>query len=170
MVDQALKLYPTDPELINMKKSLTTALATPQAQPTTQTPVQTQISVITPNPAATAASQSAQFYLDGVTAYNKKQYVNAAKSFLKSYELKKDLGTLDNVAMSYYAGGDFKTAKKYFEQLLAAGQSNSGKTEFYLGACIMMLGDRETACQYYNISADKGFEMDKQIIVNTCPK
>jgi tetratricopeptide (TPR) repeat protein len=150
-----------------MKKQLEQSSGTTQVQQQQTTVTQPVAQTTT---VVTYASENAKYYALGVEAYNKKQYALAAKNFLKSYELKKDNNTLDNVAMSYYAGMDYKNGKKYFEQLLAAGVSNGGKTEFYIGACIMMMGDRETACQYYNISADKGFEMGKQIIVNTCPK
>lgn len=64
---------------------------------------------------------------------------------------------LENIGLTYYFMQDYANAAVFFRKVVNSKVYNTGKSEFYLGNCLLKLGNKAEACNYLSIAANRNY-------------
>lgn len=64
---------------------------------------------------------------------------------------------LENIGLTYYFMEDYANSAAYFKKVVNSKVYNTGKSEFYLGNCLLKLGNKAEACNYLSIAANRNY-------------
>lgn len=68
-----------------------------------------------------------------------------------------DFETMENIGLTYYFMKDYASSADYFKKVVDMKAYANGKSEFYLGNCLLQLGKKEEACKYLYFSANRNY-------------
>lgn len=75
----------------------------------------------------------------------------------------------ENAALAYYRDNNFEEAERLFRYVLRNfTTSKNGKSEFYLGMLLYEKKMNSEACQFWDISLNKGYNMAQSLIKTFC--
>ena len=68
-----------------------------------------------------------------------------------------DYENIENIGLTYYFMKEYESSASYFKKVVDAKVYGNGKSEFYLGNCLLLLKRKEEACKYLYISANRNY-------------
>lgn len=102
--------------------------------------------------------QHTRYFIRAGFAGMKKDFPEALENLLGIMKLfPNDYENMENIGITYYFLKDYASAAKYFKRVADAKVYPNGKSEFYLGNCLLQLGQKEEACKYLYISANRNY-------------
>jgi tetratricopeptide (TPR) repeat protein len=106
---------------------------------------------------------------EGLQAFQKGQYVNAASSYMSAFKLDPTNYThAENVGICLYTAQKFAGAIDYFKKSIAVGSSTTGKSEYYLGMSYLSIGKKIEACSALQLANAKKYPDAAAAITNNC--
>ncbi len=110
-----------------------------------------------------------QIIIEAETSYSQGEFIEAANSYQKASRLDPyDYTHFENAALSYYRGDYFEEAENLFTYTLRTFDVSNGKSELYLGLLMYELEKKDKACEFWNISRQKGFSGSQRVIDTFC--
>jgi len=101
--------------------------------------------------------------------YTQQKFVEGAILYEKAAKLNPtDYTHYENAALSYYRGNSFEEAENLFRYTLSSFNPQNGKSELYLGLLLYEKKDNKQACEFWNISKNKGFSGSQRVIDAFC--
>ena len=111
-------------------------------------------------------------YFESIKAedyFNKKEYLKAAKSYLKASELNPlEVSYYENAANSFMQSGKDDKAIELLKKVLEKLNPTSGKAEYLLGIIYIGKEKNKIGCKYLYDSKLKGFKVPKVIFERFC--
>jgi O-antigen ligase len=106
---------------------------------------------------------------EGLKAFEKRQFVNAATSYMNAFKLDPTNYThAENVGICLYTAQKFQDAITYFNKSIAVGTSTTGKSEYYLGLSYLSTGKKTEACNALLIANNKKYPDAAAAMKNNC--
>ena len=106
---------------------------------------------------------------EGLQAFQKGQYVNAASSYMSAFKLDPTNYThAENVGICLYTAQKFAGAIDYFKKSIAVGSSTTGKSEYYLGMSYLSIGKKIEACSALQLANAKKYPDAAAAITTNC--
>lgn len=101
--------------------------------------------------------QTRYFVKANISALNKdfKTALENLEGIMKIYP--NDIENIENIGLTYYYMEDYPMAIKYFEKVILSGAYNNGKSEFFIAKCLINIGNKGAACNYFQIAAQKNY-------------
>jgi O-antigen ligase len=102
--------------------------------------------------------QHTRYFIKAGFAGMRKDFPEALVNLLGIMKLNpNDYETMENIGITYYFMQDYSSAATYFKRVVDARVYPNGKSEFYLGNCLLQLGRKEEACKYLYVSANRNY-------------
>ena len=102
--------------------------------------------------------QHTRYFIRAGFAGMNKNFPEALENLLGIIKLMpNDFETMENIGLTYYFMKDYASAATYFKKVVDARAYLNGKSEFYLGNCLLQLGKKEEACKYLQVSANRNY-------------
>jgi O-antigen ligase/Tfp pilus assembly protein PilF len=104
-------------------------------------------------------------------AFNAKNYSKALEYFTIAYSIDSTQYThLENIGLLYFNLRKFNQAEFHFKKAISTGQSQNGKSEFYLGLTFLEKNKKDDACQSFTTAQQKGYSLATEQIKLYCIK
>ncbi len=143
LVDSALSLFPNNPDLLQRKAEIMGTL--PYSSNGIKSISQLE-------------SVTKKLFDEGMMLFQKKSYSRAAEKFTTAASyVPTNYAYFENAGICYYANNEFKKAIKYLNKSIALGTSNTGKSEYFKGICLINLGKREEGCAMVQLAKAKNY-------------
>jgi O-antigen ligase len=105
----------------------------------------------------------------GTQAFQKGQYANAAKWYIKASELDPTNYThLENIGICYYTNKAFDKAVFYFDKAILLPTANTGKSEFFKAMALISVGKKDQACGALQAAKAKNYPGVDAFIAQNC--
>lgn len=105
----------------------------------------------------------------GTQAFQKGQYANAAKWYIKASELDPSNYThFENIGICYYTNKAFEKAVLYFDKAILLPTANTGKSEFFKAMSLISMGKKDQACGALQAAKVKKYPGVDAFIVQNC--
>lgn len=154
VADSALQRFPNDASLLQRKREIVTNMSAP--------------AVATVSNAA-QVEQANRLYNAAVAAFSKADYATAANGFVKSAQAHLiNYSVYENAAISYYNLKEYQKAIRYFDKVIALKAAMDGKSEYFKGASLLALGNKEAGCQYLQIAKARNYPQADATIAGFC--
>ena len=115
------------------------------------------------------ASMVNAFTKNGLDAFVKKQYLNAAALYLQAAKVDSSNYThYENTGICYYMNKNYAKALPYFEKAIQHSNGNTGKSEFYMAMSLISLGENKQACTALFSAKKKGYPGVDEYIQKYC--
>jgi len=102
--------------------------------------------------------QHTRYFIRAGFAGMRKNFPEALENLLGIMKLyPNDYETMENIGLTYYFMQDYASGAEYFKRVVDAKAYSNGKSEFYLGNCLLHLGKKEEACKYLYVSANRNY-------------
>ena len=99
-----------------------------------------------------------RYFIRAGFAGMRKNFPEALENLLGIMKLyPNDYETMENIGLTYYFMKDYSSSADYFKKVVNARAYANGKSEFYLGNCLLQLGKKDEACRFLNISANRNY-------------
>jgi O-antigen ligase/tetratricopeptide (TPR) repeat protein len=109
------------------------------------------------------------YALMGAQAFQKGQYANAAKWYMKASELDPSNYThLENIGICYYTNKAFDKAVVYFDKAVQLPAANTGKSEFFKAMSLISMGKKDQACGALQAAKSKNYPGVDVFIAQNC--
>jgi O-antigen ligase len=103
--------------------------------------------------------QHTRFFIRAGFAGMKRDFPEALENLLGIMKLNpNDYENMENIGITYYFLKDYNSAASYFKRVVDARVYPNGKSEFYLGNCLLQLGRKEEACKYLYVAANRNYQ------------
>lgn len=103
--------------------------------------------------------QHTRFFIRAGFAGMKRDFPEALENLLGIMKLNpNDFENMENIGITYYFLKDYNSAASYFKRVVDARVYPNGKSEFYLGNCLLQLGRKEEACKYLYVAANRNYQ------------
>lgn len=105
------------------------------------------------------------YALTGAAAFQKGQYKQAAKWYIKATEVDPNNYThYENAGICFYTSKSYDEAVLYFNKAIALPTANTGKSEFFKAMSLIVLGNKNEACAALQAAKRKNYPgVDAQI-------
>ncbi len=105
----------------------------------------------------------------GAQAFQKGQYANAAKWYIKASELDPTNYThFENIGICYYTSKTFDKAVLYFDKAILLPTANTGKSEFFKAMSFISMGKKDQACGALQAAKAKKYPGVDTFIAQNC--
>ena len=102
--------------------------------------------------------QHTRFFIRAGFAGMRRDFPEALENLLGIMKLNpNDYENMENIGITYYFLKDYNSAASYFKRVVDARVYPNGKSEFYLGNCLLQLGRKEEACKYLYVAANRNY-------------
>lgn len=102
--------------------------------------------------------QHTRFFIRAGFAGMKRDFPEALENLLGIMKLNpNDFENMENIGLTYYFMQDYSSAAPFFKRVVDSRVYPNGKSEFYLGNCLLHLGRKEEACKYLYVSANRNY-------------
>ncbi len=99
-----------------------------------------------------------RFYIRGGFAAMRKNFPEALENLQGIMRLyPNEYENLENIGLTYYFMEDYANSAVFFRRVVNSKAYNTGKSEFYLGNCLLKLGNKAEACNYLRIAANRNY-------------
>lgn len=103
--------------------------------------------------------QHTRFFIRAGFAGMKRDFPEALENLLGIMKLNpNDYENMENIGITYYFLKDYNSAASYFKRVVDARVYPNGKSEFYLGNCLLQLGRKEEACKYLYVASNRNYQ------------
>lgn len=103
--------------------------------------------------------QHTRFFIRAGFAGMKRDFPEALENLLGIMKLNpNDYENMENIGITYYFLKDYNSAASYFKRVVDARVYPNGKSEFYLGNCLLQIGRKEEACKYLYVAANRNYQ------------
>ena len=107
-----------------------------------------------------AEIQHTRFFIRAGNAAMKKNFSESLENLLGIMNIyPNDYENLENIGLTYYYMKDYSNAATYFKKVTDAKVYGNGKSEFFLGNCLLELRQKPEACGYLSTAANKNYPM-----------
>ncbi len=107
-----------------------------------------------------AEIQHTRFFIRAGNAAMKKNFSESLENLLGIMKIyPNDYENLENIGLTYYYMKDYSNAATYFKRVTDAKVYGNGKSEFFLGNCLLELRRKQEACGYLSTAANKNYPM-----------
>ncbi len=118
---------------------------------------------------AMATGSMPNYTVLGAQAFQKGQYANAAKWYIKASELDPTNYThLENIGICYYTNKAFDKAVLYFDKAILLPTANTGKSEFFKAMALISVGKKDQACGALQAAKAKNYPGVDAFIAQNC--
>ena len=162
IADSAIKKFPADTANIKDINSYRNILV----NRINQAAVKTNAPVIAVN---NDAQIVAKYVADAFTAFNKKEYTTSAALFIKASKIDPSNYTYnENAGVSYFNNKEYNKAIPLFDKAINSGKASTGKSEFFKGVALIVLGNKTGGCELLHKAKAKNYEQADAIIKSNC--
>jgi O-antigen ligase len=103
--------------------------------------------------------QHTRFFIRAGFAGMRRDFPDALENLLGIMKLNpNDYENMENIGITYYFLKDYNSAASYFKRVVDARVYPNGKSEFYLGNCLLQLGRKEEACKYLYVASNRNYQ------------
>ena len=100
---------------------------------------------------------------------NEQKFEKAIEYYKKALkENPNDLTIIQNIGICNFKLNQFKSAILYLEKVLNLPTLNDGKTEYVLGISYLNTNNKQKACYFLNLAANKNFAGAKELLTQYC--
>ncbi len=161
LADSSLRLFKDDPKIALLQTRRAEILNNLRA-------------VNTGNTAPIDYALSQKYYNEAITFFGsgnpqKDDLAKAAALFLKAVSVNPgNYVAFENAGICYINMKEWKKALGCFDKELALGLSTNGKPEYFRGAALINLGQKDQGCTSLHIASKKGWKEADAVIQSTC--
>jgi len=113
--------------------------------------------------------QQSKFFVHAGFAAVNKDFANALENLKEIFKIyPNDYENIENIGLTYYYLKDYNNAVIFFSKVVQSKTFANGKSEFYLGVCLLETGKKSEACGYLSIAASDNFPQALETMRANC--
>jgi tetratricopeptide (TPR) repeat protein len=110
-----------------------------------------------------------QYVANAFAAFNKNDYPTSAALFIKASKLDpSNYSHYENAGISYFNNKEYNKAIPFFDTSINSSKVSSGKSEFFKGVALIVLGNKPKGCELLYKAKEKNYSKADEIILTNC--